>query len=116
MKYDARINLIERESNNHEIRGNNLLYSINKVMDPQMHQDVSKLFISRFDTVSKSTINSFLSRNTPSLENRRNEITEILNMIVVQQRNLSFGEKGLADAENLAKELITEFREAYPIK
>src|SRR5688572_1662230 len=71
MNYDALINDIERESFNHETRGNNLINSINRVMDPQVHRDVSKLFLYNLDTVSKSTVNNFLSRTTPSLENKR---------------------------------------------
>jgi hypothetical protein len=116
MKYDAIINDIERESINHETRGNSLLNSIKIIMDPQMHRDVSKLFIYSLDTVSKSTIDNFLSRTTPSLENKRNEIAEMLNLIVVQQRNIRFGEELLLEAENHAKELITEFKKAYHIK
>ena len=116
MKYDALINDIERESFNHETRGNNLINSINKVMDPQMHRDASKYIIYYLDTVSKSTINNYLSRVTPSLENKRYEVNELLNMIVVQQRNLRFGEEKLVKAENLAEELIMEFREMYHIK
>ena len=116
MKYDAVINDIERESFNHETRGNNLINSINRVMDPQMHRDVSKLFIYSLDTLSKSTIDNFLSRITPSLENKRYEITELLNMLVVQQRNLRYGEKKSVEAENLASELIKEFRDVYNIK
>ena len=98
MKYDALINNIERESFAHETRGNNLLYSLNNVIDPQMHRDASKLFIYDLDTVSNSTINNFLSRTTPSLENKRSEITEMLNMIVVQQRNLRYGEARWVEA------------------
>lgn len=116
MKYDALINDIERESFNHETRGNNLINSINRVMDPQMHRDASKYIIYYLDTVSKSTINNHLSRVTPSLENKRYEVNELLNMIVVQQRNLRFGEEKLVKAENLAEELIMEFREMYHIK
>ena len=74
MKYDALINDIERESFNHETRGNNLINSINRVMDPQMHRDASKYIIYYLDTVSKSTINNYLSRVTPSLENKRYEV------------------------------------------
>ncbi len=116
MKYDALINDIEGESFNHETRGNTLISTINKVMDPQMHRDVSKIFLYNLDTVSVSTISNFLSRTTPSLENKRFEVNELLNMIVVQQRNLRFGQDKLVRAENLAKELITEFKEAYHLK
>ena len=116
MKYDGLINDVEAESFNHETRGNNLVSSINKVMDPQMHRDASTLFLYNLHTVSSSTIKNFLTRVTPSLENKRYEITELLNMIVVQQRNLRFGEGKLVQAENLARELILDFREAYHLK
>ena len=82
-------------------------------MDPQMHRNASKLFIYYLDTVSKSTLNNYLSMSTPSLENKRYEITELLNMLVIQQRNLRFGESRLLQAEQLATELIKEFSEEY---
>ena len=37
-------------------------------------------------------------------------------MLVVQQRNLRYGEKKSVEAENLASELIKEFRDVYHIK
>jgi hypothetical protein len=116
MKYDAIINEIEAEFFNHETRGNNLLYSINRILEPPFHQDVSRLFLATSDTISNATLQSYLSVKTPSLENRREEIRELLNMIVVQQRNLRFGEEKLSQAEKLATELINEFREEYHLK
>jgi len=116
MKYDALINDIERESFNHETRGNEMVSSINRVIDPQMHKDVSRIFIFGLDTVSQSTINELLSRSTPSLENKRADVNELLNMIVVQQRNLRFGGEKLVQAEQLAASLINEFREVYHLK
>ncbi|HSU27657.1 MAG TPA: hypothetical protein VLJ68_04700 [Chitinophagaceae bacterium] len=116
MKYDAAINEIEREFSNHETRGNDLLYSINKTLDPQMHQDVSRLFLWSLDTISRSTLDTFLSTKVPSLEGKRDVITELLNMIVVQQRNLRRGEEPLVQAKNLAGELINEFTDEYHLK
>ena len=116
MKYDALINDIEREFFNHETRGNNLLYSINKILDPGFHQDVSKLFLWSLDTISKPALEGYLSRKTSSLESKRDAITELLNMIVVQQRNLRYGEAKLLQAKNLARELIVEFAEEYHLK
>ena len=115
MKYDAVINALERESSNRETRGNDLLFTINKFMDPQMHQDVSKEFIWTLDTLSQTAMNNYLSRETSSLENKRNEITEMLNMIVVQQRNLRYGEAKLSEAERLARELIGDFSKEYSL-
>ena len=116
MRYDALINDIERESFNHETRGNNLINSINKVIDPQMHRDVSKIFIYSLDTLSQSTLDNYISRITPSLESKRIEVTEMLNMIVVQQRNLRYGQDKLVTAEKLAIELISDFKDSYHIK
>lgn len=116
MKYDAVLNDIESEFFNHETRGNDLLYSLNKILDPQMHQDVSKLYLMSLDTMTKSTRDNYLSMKTPSLENKRNEITEMLNMIVVQQRNLRIGEERLNTAVNFANELIVGFTKVYHLK
>jgi hypothetical protein len=49
------------------------------------------------------------------LEGKRNEITELLNMAVVQQRNLLFGSGRLKKANDLARELIKEFTQAYDL-
>ena len=116
MKFDAVINDIESEFNDHETRGNNLLNSINAIMDPQMHQDVSRLFLWSLDTLSQSTLQHYLSYNIPSIENKRADITQLLNMIVVQQRNLRLGELKLVKAEELAGELIKEFEGEYGLR
>ena len=116
MKYDAVINDIEREFYNHETRGNMLINTINKIMDPALHHDVSKIFIWSLDTTSETRLKNLLSVKTPSLESKRNDILELLNMIVVQQRNLRFGKAKLSQAQNLAQELINEFSEEYHLK
>ena len=116
MKYDAVINDIEREFYNHETRGNMLINTINKIMDPALHHDVSKIFIWSLDTTSEIRLKNLLSVKTPSLESKRNDILELLNMIVVQQRNLRFGKAKLSQAQNLAQELINEFSEEYHLK
>ena len=113
MTYDALINDIGREHHNHEIRGNYLLSSINKIIDPQLHQEFSKLFIWSLDTMTKATLNSYLSVQSQSLEKNRDAITELLNMVVVQQRNFRIGADKLLKAESLAKELINDFTEEY---
>jgi uncharacterized protein YjaG (DUF416 family) len=55
--------------------------------------------------------------NIESLETKRNEIKEMLNMIIVQQRNLQFDIDGLwKDAEELAIELINDLKKEYHIE
>ena len=116
MKYDALVNDIQNEFSNHKIRGNDLLYSLNKILDPQVHQAVSNLYLMSLDTMSDVTLKSYLSMKIPSLENKRNEINEMLNMVVIQQRNLRLGEARLDTAVNLANELVVEFKDAYHLK
>ena len=117
MKYDAIVNEIEAESENHQVRGNMLLTLINEIMEPGLHHDLSKYFLISLDTMSKKTIENYFSVKTGSLENKRKEISEMLNMIVVQQRNLRFGNDGrLQQAKELAKELISDLKKEYHLK
>ena len=116
MKYDATINDIEREFFNHETRGNMLINSINKISEPRFHQNVSNLFLWSLDTISKETMQSYLSVKTPSLESKRDQIQEMLNMLVIQQRNLRLGSQKLQEAEKLAGELIREFTQEYHLE
>ncbi len=116
MKYDAMINDMEGEFFNHETRGNMFLNSLNKILEPRFHQNVSRMFLVSIDTLSDATLKSYLSTQTPSLESKRNEINEMLNMLVVQQRNLRLGSLRLPAAVELAKELIKEFSEEYHLK
>ena len=116
MRYDAVINDAQAEFSNHGTRGNNLLYSINRVLDPVYHQQVSTMYIWSIDTLSGRTLQEYLSVKSSSLETKRGEVAEMLNMIIVQQRNLRFGEERLIKAENLAQELIREFKTEYHLK
>ena len=116
MKYDAVLNDIQAEHFNHTIRGNDLLNSLNKIIDPLVHQDVSKLFLRGLDTLSASTLNRYLSMKGHPLESKREQVTEMLNMVVIQQRNLRLGEERLNKAVNLANELITGFSDVYHLK
>jgi hypothetical protein len=60
---------------------------------------------------------TFYASNIESLETKRNEIREMLNMIVVQQRNLQFDIDGLSkEAEELAIELINDLKKEHHIK
>jgi hypothetical protein len=116
MKYDALINDIELEFFNHETRGNTLVNSINNILDPVLHQQHSKLFLVSVDTMSPKTLESYLSVKANSLEPVRDEIKKLLNMIVIQQRNLRFGENRLVETKQMAEELISDFRDEYHLK
>ena len=105
MKYDALINVIESEAYNRQVRGNILVKQINQIIDPVYHQELSRYFLFSFDSLSKETIENLYPANPESLENKRSEIRELLNMVVVQQRNLR---RDLGDTWNQADELATE--------
>jgi len=67
--------------------------------------------------LSPKTIESLLAVQTASLENKRDKIKEMLNMIVVQQRNLRFGiETRWRRAEELAIELMDGFKREYHLE
>ena len=116
-KYEALVNDIRSEAANHTIRGNMLLNQINAVIEPAIHHELSKYFLWSFDTGSTKTMENLSAINIESLENRRNEIKELLNMIVVQQRNLRYDiETPWKQAEELAVELINDLKKEYQIK
>ena len=117
MKYDVLVNEIESEFSNHQIRGNLILQSINEIIDPGYHHQLSKYFLWTLDTLSKETIENMLSAKTESHENRREKIKVMLNMMVVQQRNLRLGiNTRWPRAEKLAIELISDLRKEYHLK
>jgi hypothetical protein len=49
-------------------------------------------------------------------ENKRMEIRELLNMAIVQQRNLQFNDLRLQQAKELAIKLMSELKEEYHLK
>ncbi len=117
MNYDARVNDIEDEFSNHKIRGNMLLDPINKIIDPALHHELSGYFIWQMDSMKAETKEHFFSKPTASLENKRGEIQELLNMVVVQQRNLRIGlETRLPKAMELANELIADLKKEYHLE
>lgn len=116
MRYEAQVNAIEGEFSNHQTRGNMLLTLINKIIDPQLHYDLSKYQLLELDTMSKATKEAYFSIPIVSLENKRVELRELLNMSIVQQRNLRFNDTRLAVAKTLATELIVEFKKEYDIE
>jgi len=114
MKYDAAINDIQSEFDNHMTRGNMLLIPINKIIEPGLHHELSSYFIWTIDSMSTATRERLFSIETPSLENKREEIRELLNMVVVQQRNLrQNSEDRLPKAIKIAKDLVEELNKEY---
>lgn len=116
MKYEAMVNGIEGEFSNHQTRGNMLLKLINEIMDPQLHHDLSKYQLLNLDTMSIATRESYFTIETASLENKRIAITELLNMTIVQQRNLQFNNLRLQRAKELATELISDLKQEYHLQ
>jgi hypothetical protein len=114
MRYDALINENEGEFINHQTRGNILLSLINKIIEPRYHRALSNYFLMTLDTIQTGTREKVFSANSGSLENKRMEINEMLNMVVVQQRNLRLGNEGrLPRIIALAKELIIDLEKEY---
>jgi hypothetical protein len=117
MNYDAAAKRIDMEANNNTIRGNLMLKQINSVIDPVYHQELSKYFLVSADTMSRHTMERLCSRKVESLENKRADIKELLNMVVVQQRNFQRNvDVSLKQAEELAIELINELKKEYHLK
>lgn len=117
MKYDALVNEIEGEFSNHQTRGNMLLKLINEIMDPVIHHDLSKYRLMSLDTISQTAITNYFSAKLEPLENKRAAINEMLNMIIVQQRNLQYNiDTRLFPAKELANELISELKKEYHLK
>jgi hypothetical protein len=115
MKYDGLVNEIEGEFSNHQIRGNMLLTLIDQIIDPGFHHDLSKYRLFEIDTMSKATMEKYFSAKIEPLENKRNEIRGLLNIVVVQQRNIRFNNDRLLHTKKLANELISDLKKEYKI-
>ena len=116
-KYEAIINDIESEAYNHKERGNLLLKQINVIIDPAYHHELSKHYLISLDTMSRNTMESLLAGYTGSLENKKDDINEMLNMTIVQKRNLRRDiDVSWKQAEKLAIELIDDLRHQYHIE
>lgn len=116
MRYDASINAIESDFNNHQTRSNTLLNHINEIIDPGFHHNLSKYGIWAIDTISKVTKDKLFSTKVESIETKRPKIMEMLNMTVVQQRNLIINGSRLLKAKKLASELIIDLKKEYRIE
>jgi hypothetical protein len=116
MKYEALVNGIEGEFSNHQTRGNMLLKLINEIIDPTFHYNLSKHLLLSLDTISRETREAFFAIEVAPLENKRIEIKELLNMAIVQQRNLRYNENRLQQAKLLANELINDLKKEYHLE
>jgi hypothetical protein len=115
MKYEGAINNIEMEAYNNQVRGNLLVNHINKIIEPVYHQRLSRHYLYSYDTITPEIMENLFPTHPESLENRRNEIRELLNMVVVQQRNMrSSLESDYPEAEQMARNLINDLKNEYP--
>ncbi len=115
-KYNELVNEIDGEFGAIGVRGNMLLNQINEIIDPIVHHEVSKYMLLALDTMPKETKESFFSAKIESMEKKRKEVNQMLNMTVVQQRNLRFNDSRLLRAKKVASELISEFKKEYHLK
>jgi hypothetical protein len=116
LEYNAIVNTVNSEVENNKIRGNMLLTSLNSIIDPLLHQDLSQYFLATLDTMSTKTKESFFSYKTGSLENKREKIMEMLNMVIVNQRNHQAQVDDLGQASLLAAELIDTLKKEYHLE
>jgi hypothetical protein len=117
LEYDALVNYNNVDAENNKIRGNMLLMSINSIIDPQLHQDISQYFLATLDTMSTKTKESFFSSKTGSLENKREKIMEMVNMVIVNQRNnRTQVNNNLNQAKLLAAEIINTLKKEYHLE
>ena len=117
LQYDARVNDINSEADQNKVRGNMLLTYINSVIEPELNYELSKLLIASLDTISVENKERFFSYKTASLENKREKITELLNMVVVQQRNFrNQVSNKLKPTQEMATELIIDLKKEYHLK
>jgi hypothetical protein len=117
LEYDALVNLNNDHAENDKIRANMLLTSINSIIDPQFHQDLSQYYLLKFDTMSTKTKESFFSYKIGSLENKREKIMEMLNMVIVNQRNhRNEVNDNLNQSKLLAAEIINTLKKEYHLK
>jgi hypothetical protein len=117
LQYDAAVNDINSEADQNKVRGNMLLTYINSIIEPELHHALSKQLIASLDTMSVETKESYFSYKTASLENKREKIMEMLNWVVVQQRNFrNQVSNRLNPAQILATELISDLKKEYHLK
>jgi len=117
LDYNGLVNEINSESNANSTRGNMLLPLINSLIEPTLHHELSKHFLISLDTMSNETREIFFSYKTGSLENKREKVKELLNMVVVQQRNFQYQiNTRWQQAQALATELKSDLKQEYHLK
>ncbi len=117
LEYDGYVNDIKSEADANSIRGNMLLPLINSIIEPAFHHELSKYFLASLDIMPNETRETLFSYKAGSLENKREKIRELLNMVVVQQRNFQYQiNTRWQDAQLLATELITDLKNEYHLK
>ena len=117
MRYEALTKQIDMEAYNNTIRGNLLLKQISVIIDPIRHHELSKYFLLGLDTTFGKIIEEQSAYHAESLENKRAEIRELLNMVVVQQRNFQLNiDVSWKQAAALAIELINDLKKEYHIE
>ena len=117
MKYDRAVNDIEMEAYNRTMRGNQLLNHINAILDPAFHQQLSRYYLFSYDTIADATREQLFLTPTASLEPYREQIKLMLNMVVVQQRNMRKGATSdWPAAEAMAIDLIAELKKEYELE
>jgi hypothetical protein len=117
LAYDGFVNEIKSEADANSIRGNMLLPMISSIIEPAFHHELSKYFLASLDTMTNETRETLLSYKTGSLENKREKIRELLNMVIVQQRNFQYQiNTRWLNAQSLATALITDLKKEYHLK
>jgi len=116
MIYEAMVNEIEGEFQNHQTRSNILLNEINQIIDPEFHYNLSKHSIWELGMMPSETKEIFFSTRIESLETKRPAINGMLNMAIVQQRNLRVNKSRLLKAKQLANDLRNDLKKEFHIK
>ena len=115
--YDIRQRVFEIEYEQHRHRANICQEFINKIIEPQFHEQVSKILIYDLDTLSSRTINSLAENRSTSLLEKKEEIKELLNMCIVQKRNLKIAlQRHFPEMKAKAKDLIEYLKKEYHLK
>ena len=114
LQYDNLVNDINSESNANTARGNMLLPLINSIIDPAINAELSKYYLMKLESMTEEAREQLFSYKTPSLENKREEIKQLLNMVIVQRRNMQLQvDSRWPKVKALATELISDLKKAY---
>lgn len=114
MKYDAAINEIQAEFNNHQIRANMLLSISSEIIDPIYHQQLSKYMIWQIDTLKKDKLYGLISVDNLFVDLQSDKTKAFLNLCVVQQRNIRLNvDRRWRMAKEQAVELINVLKKEY---